>query len=65
MIDFMNFRRLFHIQVPYMCSITAMNPEHPSKFALCDHETVTVIVKHFHRKVHCAPVHGSITTKTL
>jgi hypothetical protein len=46
-------------------STIAMNPELASKCTLSDHKTVTVFVKHFTAKACCAPVHGSIATKTL
>jgi hypothetical protein len=42
-----------------------MNPELSSKFMLSDHKTVTVFENAFTAKAHCAPVHGSIATKTL
>jgi hypothetical protein len=42
-----------------------LNPELSSKFTLSDDKTITIFVKRFHSKAHCAPVHGSIATKTL
>jgi hypothetical protein len=46
-------------------STIAINPEISSKFTLSYHKTVTVFVKHFTATACCAPVHGSIATKTL
>jgi hypothetical protein len=42
-----------------------MNPELSSKFTLSDRTTVIVFVKRCHSKALCAPVHGSVATKTL